>query len=224
MEPHHHVDPSQVRLKITEKFLSLQGEGEHTGLACAFVRLTGCPLRCNYCDTAYAFHGGTWQTVGEIEAWVRDMDCNLVQITGGEPLAQKGARTLIPFLIDRGYRVLLETAGSEPIDNLPDQCHIVMDLKTPGSGECDRNRLENLAYLKPTDELKFVVTSLDDWEWTLSTILQNQLDERFHVLISPVGGNVSLRRPLAERVIQSGLRLRYQIQLHKEIWGDEPGT
>lgn len=210
------------RLKITETFLSLQGEGKHAGLPCTFIRLTGCALRCVYCDTAYAFHGGEWRDFETLHKFVAEKGANLVQITGGEPLHQKAVRVFMDQLIERGYQPLVETGGMESIEGLNPKAHIVLDIKTPESGESERMLWSNLDHLKPTDELKFVVCSAADLEWALAHIEAGDLDTRFQVLISPVADLVN-KGELAERVIASGVKARFQIQLHKILWDDERG-
>ena len=213
---------SRDRLKITETFLSLQGEGSHSGLPCTFIRLTGCALRCTYCDTPYAFHGGGWKSFDELHAYAVEKGARLVQITGGEPLHQKAVRRFIDQLIERDFLPMIETGGMESIEGLNPKAHIVLDLKTPESGESEKMMWSNLDHLKPTDEIKFVVCSLADLEWSLDKIREHQLDQRFNVLISPVAEDAD-KRKYAERLIESGIRARFQIQLHKVLWGDEAG-
>ncbi len=210
------------RLKITETFYSLQGEGLHSGLPCVFIRLTGCALRCHYCDTAYAFYGGQWRSFEELQQFVDEKGARLVQITGGEPLHQPAVWPFVAQLIEKGYQPLIETSGAVSVRGLHPGAHIVLDIKTPESGESDRMLWENLAFLKPSDELKFVVCSLEDLDWSLAKIAELRLDRRFQVLISPVA-EIRDKRPYAERVLASGLRPRFQVQLHKTIWGEESG-
>ena len=212
-----------TKLKITELFFSLQGEGRHSGLPCSFVRLTGCPLRCGYCDTAYAFTGGNWKTFEEIFAFLDHQSTRLVQITGGEPLAQKGAWDLIDELCQRNFKVLLETSGALSIAGIHPDCHIVMDLKTPGSLEEEKNDWGNLHHLKPSDEIKFVLTSMEDWWWTKRQVEENNLDKKFQILISTLPSPHELLRMVADAVVESGLNLRFQTQLHKLIWKEEIG-
>lgn len=213
---------TRERLKITETFLSLQGEGAHAGLPCTFIRLTGCALRCSYCDTPYAFHGGSWKSFEELHQFVAEKGARLVQITGGEPLHQKAVRLFIDQLVERGYLPLVETGGMESVEGLNPATHIVMDLKTPDSGESDRMLWSNLEFLKPGDEIKFVVCSMGDLEWSFQKIRELNLDQRFQLLISPVA-SITDRKPFAEALIQSRIRARFQIQLHKILWGDEAG-
>lgn len=210
------------RLKITESFLSLQGEGQHSGLPCTFVRLTGCGLRCSYCDTSYAFYGGGWRSFETLYDDVVAKGAQLVQITGGEPLHQKAVWPFIDGLIERGFKVLIETGGHVSIAGLHPQAHIVLDLKTPESGESERMLWSNLELLKASDEVKFVVCSQADLEWALATVRQRGLDRRFKVLISPVA-HLQNKAALADHVIESGLQVRFQVQLHKVLWGDEAG-
>ena len=210
------------RLKITEMFHSLQGEGQHAGLPCTFIRLTGCALRCTYCDTPYAFYGGGWQTFEDVCAFVADKGARLIQITGGEPLHQKAVWPLIDSLTEQGYQVLVETSGAIDIAGLNPRAHIVLDIKTPESGELDRMLWANLDKLKPTDEIKFVTCSLTDLTWSLDKIREEKLDTRFNVLISPIAES-SDKRSFAEAVMASGLQVRFQVQLHKILWGDEAG-
>lgn len=210
------------RLKITERFFSLQGEGLHAGLPCSFVRLTGCALRCVYCDTEYAFHGGHWQSFDDLEAWLHDQPTKLVQITGGEPLHQRAVWPWVDHLIELGFKPLIETSGAVSIAGLHPLAHIVMDLKTPDSGECDRNLWSNLEQLKATDEIKFVICSRSDLQWAIDTIRCHELDTRFKVLISPEWGVVD-KTQLAEDLLASGCQARFQLQLHKMIWQDARG-
>ena len=174
------------RLKISETFHSLQGEGRHSGLPCTFIRLTGCALRCTYCDSAYAFYGGRWESFDDLIAVIRATGAHLVQVTGGEPLHQPAAWPFLQRLIDDGFKPLLETGGAVDITGLPEGTHVVLDIKTPESGESARMRLDNLALLKPTDEVKFVVCSEADLDWSLDFIRTHDLDRRCEVLVSPV--------------------------------------
>ena len=210
------------RLKISEVFHSLQGEGAHAGLPCTFIRLVGCALRCNYCDSAYAFYGGAWWSFEALRNYADERQCPLIQITGGEPLHQKAVWPFCDLLVGAGYQVLIETSGAVSIAGLHPGTHVVMDLKTPESGEADRNLWSNLDLLKPTDEIKFVVCSDADLTWSLAKVRELDLDKRFQVLISPVAESDS-RAAWAERVAASGLRIRFQLQLHKILWGDVRG-
>lgn len=213
-------------VRVTEIFHSIQGESTRAGLPCTFVRLTGCPLRCVWCDTVYAFHGGTRLTLDEVMREVEATGCRLVEITGGEPLVQPGAALLARRLLDEGYTVLIETSGALDVGVLDPRVHRIMDLKCPGSGEEQRNLWSNLDHLTHRDEIKFVVAGLDDFEWAESVIRERQLDERVRagtlgaLLISPVWGMGGLEE-LAERILSSGLPLRFQTQLHKHIWGPD---
>ena len=213
-------------IRVTEIFHSIQGESTWAGLPCTFVRLTGCPLRCVWCDTAYAFHGGTRRTIDEVVAEVAEKGCRLVEITGGEPLVQPGAAVLARRLLDDGYTVLVETSGALDVSVLDDRVHRIMDLKCPGSGEEHRNLWSNLDHLGARDEVKFVVAGLGDFEWAAETIRRRGLDERVRdgslgsLLVSPVWGLEELEE-LAAAVLESGLPVRFQTQLHKHIWGPD---
>ena len=221
------VDHHRARsVRVTEIFHSIQGESTWAGLPCTFVRLTGCPLRCVWCDTAYAFHGGTRMDIGEVLDAVRAHGCRLVEITGGEPLVQPGAATLAAALLDQGCTVLVETSGALDIGVLDPRVHRIMDLKCPGSGEEHRNLWSNLDHLTRRDEVKFVVAGLEDFDWAAGAIRRHGLDERVRdgslgaLLISPVWGLPGLEE-LAARILASGLPVRFQTQLHKHIWGPD---
>lgn len=213
-------------LRVTEIFHSIQGESTWAGLPCTFVRLTGCPLRCVWCDTAYAFQGGDRKTLDAILDEVRRHPTRLVEITGGEPLVHRNAFVLAQRLLDEGYTVLVETSGSEDIAPLDPRVHVIMDLKCPGSGEEHRNRWENLAHLDGGDEVKFVVAGREDYEWMREVIRARGLDRRVAegslraLLVSPVWGRGELE-PLAGWILEDGLPVRFQVQLHKLIWGAE---
>lgn len=209
-------------IKITEIFYSLQGESLSSGLPTTFVRLTGCPLRCTYCDTTYSFHGGNNLTIDEILTKVMLNPTKNVCITGGEPLAQPRVKELIDLLINNDFIVSIETSGAIDISEVNSQAIIVMDLKTPGSNEHQKNLFKNIEYLKPNDQVKFVVTSYEDFLWTKNIINEYPALKSINCLISPAFGLVDLK-DLAEWVMGSGLNLRMQIQLHKIIWGNEPG-
>ena len=222
--------PEELFLRITEIFHSVQGESTWAGLPCTFVRLTGCPLRCVWCDTAYAFHGGERMSLASICDRVREVrrtyGTDLVEVTGGEPLAHGNAFLLVEQLLDDGFTVLVETSGALDVAPLDPRAHKIMDLKCPGSGESHRNLWSNLDQLGTGDEVKFVVKDREDWEWTARTIRERTLDARIErgelgaLLISPVWGEVDLEA-LAEWVLESRLPVRLQMQLHKLIWGAE---
>jgi 7-carboxy-7-deazaguanine synthase len=214
---------TSVRLRVTEIFHSLQGEARSVGLPTVFVRLTGCPLRCGYCDTEYAFTGGEWMTIEQILARVRGHATRHVCVTGGEPLAQKNCLPLLRRLCDEGYEVSLETSGALDIGGVDPRVARVVDLKTPGSGESARNRLENLALLTPHDQLKFVLTGREDYEWARHMLRQHRLHERCEVLFSPAYGALSPTQ-LAEWILADRLLVRLQIQLHKLLWGERRGV
>ena len=212
---------SADRLKLTEIFLSIQGEALASGAPTAFVRLTGCPLRCNYCDTAYAFTGGEWFTFEQILTRVADFGVRHVCVTGGEPLAQSRCLSLLTALCDAGYEVSLETSGAVDISEVDTRVCRVVDIKTPGSGEVDRNRWENLESLNERDAVKLVITSRADYEWT-----REQLQTRIHVpcavFLSPSFEEVAVDE-LAGWILEDRLPVRLQVQLHKVLWGDEAG-
>ncbi len=210
------------RLKLTEIFHSLQGESRSVGWPTVFVRLTGCPLRCTYCDTAYAFHGGEWWEIDAILAEVARHGARHVCVTGGEPLAQKRCPVLLERLCDAGYAVSLETSGAYDLSVVDARVSRVMDLKTPASGEMHRNRLENLPLLTPHDQLKFVVCDRADYEWARGMLREHALGARCEVLFSPSYGQVAPRE-LAAWILEDRLDVRFQLQLHKAIWGEEPG-
>ena len=211
-------------LAVTEIFHSLQGESTWTGSPCTFVRLTGCPLRCAWCDTEYAFHGGERMSIEEIVDEVRARSADLVEITGGEPLAQPAATALADALLDAGYTVLVETSGAIDVSGLDERVHKIMDLKCPGSGESHRNRWENLEHLTVRDEVKFVVKDRADYEWTRDTVRERGLDLAVEegrlraLLVSPVWGEVDLEA-LAGWILEDALPVRFQLQLHKLVWG-----
>jgi 7-carboxy-7-deazaguanine synthase len=210
------------RLKITEIFHSLQGEAQFAGMPTVFVRLTGCPLRCHYCDTAYAFTGGEWQTLPEILARVAAFGTHDVCVTGGEPLAQRNCADLLVALCDAGHRVSLETSGALPVAGLDPRVIRVFDLKTPGSGESQRNLYGELASLGAADQVKFVITSREDYEWARERVAEHALAARCGVLFSPSHGQVEARA-LAEWILADRLAVRFQVQLHKILWGEERG-
>ncbi len=211
-------------LRVTEIFHSIQGESTWAGLPCTFVRLTGCPLRCSWCDTEYAFHGGERLSLDEIEARVDAAGAKVVEVTGGEPLIHRGAFVLVTRLLDKGYIVLVETSGSIDVAPLDPRAHKIMDLKCPGSGEVARNLWSNLDHLTSRDEIKFVVKDRTDYEWLRDVIREHDLGGRVErnqlraLLISPVWDAVDFR-DLAQWVLDDHLPVRFQIQLHKLIWG-----
>ncbi len=206
------------QLQITEIYKSIQGESSFVGWPCTFIRLTGCPLRCRWCDTAYGFTGGDALSIPEIIDRVETLKCNLVELTGGEPLAQVESLTLMNQLIEKGYRVLIETGGSESIENLPQKVHIIMDLKCPASLMSEKNRYENLQFLKPTDEIKFVIAAHDDFLWAIQVIQKYDLDKKFQLLFSPAFGIVQPKDLTDWLLAQKNDKLRMQIQIHKYIW------
>ena len=213
---------SGERLWITEIFYSLQGEGLDAGCPTTFVRLTGCPLRCGYCDTTYAFHGGTWTATADVLDAVASYPARHVCVTGGEPLAQPACLVLLSELCDRGYRVSLETSGARDISQVDTRVQRVMDLKTPGSGEVKRNRYENLAHLSAGDQIKFVICDRADYDWARDLIRERRLQEHCELLLSPSFGQVPAA-DLAEWLLEDALPARLQIQLHKHLWGDVAG-
>lgn len=217
---------AQDFLRVTEIFHSIQGESTWAGLPCTFVRLTGCPLRCVWCDTEYSFHGGERLSLDAILARVDEMGCDLVQLTGGEPLVHRNAFTLAERLLDHGYAVLVETSGALDVSELDPRAHKIMDLKCPGSGESEKNRWENLDHLTERDEVKFVVKDRADYEWSRQVVRERGLAERVGggslraVLFSPVWDELSLK-DLAEWVLEDRLPVRLQTQLHKHVWGPD---
>ena len=217
-----HELPVTERLKITEIFLSLQGEATTAGWPTVFVRLTGCPLRCVYCDTAYAFHGGEWMSFEQIMTAVGSHGVRHVCVTGGEPLAQKNCAALLTRMCEAGYQVSLETSGALDITGLDPRVQRVLDLKTPGSGELERNRWENLTDLRPTDVVKFVICDRADYEWAAGLIRREELDQRSSVFLSPSWDQQDAAQ-LAEWMLADRLPARLQLQLHKILWGEEPG-
>jgi len=214
---------SSQTVRITEIFYSLQGETRTVGLPTVFVRLTGCPLRCVYCDTEYAFHGGASLSLDDVLQQVEAHAPAFVTVTGGEPLAQKTCWPLLEALCDRGYQVSLETGGAMPIDGIDPRVSVVMDLKTPDSGEVQRNRYDNIALLKPHDQLKFVICSRQDYEWARFKLDEYALAARVSdVLFSPSHQQVSAT-DLAEWILADRLPVRLQLQLHKLLWNDARG-
>jgi 7-carboxy-7-deazaguanine synthase len=210
------------RLKITEIFHSLQGEADTVGFPTVFVRLTGCPLRCQYCDTAYAFHGGEWRTLEEIVAEVGKYSARYVCVTGGEPLAQKNCLPLLSLLCDANYRVSLETSGAMPLAGVDRRVNRVVDVKTPGSGEESRNCYDELALLRPEEQIKFVICDRKDYEWSSAKVAELELTARCNVLFSPSAEQLPARQ-LADWILADRLPVRFQLQLHKVLWGNVPG-
>ncbi len=209
-------------LRITEIFYSLQGESRTVGLPTVFVRLTGCPLRCQYCDTEYAFTGGEERSFDDIFSQIKAYNTSYITVTGGEPLAQKNCIPLLKQLCDENYHVSLETSGALSIEQVDPRVNIVMDIKTPASAEADKNLWENLNYLKPDDEIKFVICDHHDYEWMKTIADTHDLYQRFNVLLSPVFGEIDIA-DLAQWTLNDQLNVRLQVQLHKIIWGDEKG-
>jgi 7-carboxy-7-deazaguanine synthase len=213
-------------LRVTEIFHSLQGESTWIGVPCTFVRLTGCPLRCVWCDTEYAFHGGEKMTIEAIVERVREIGTPVVEITGGEPLVHRNAFSLATRLLDAGFTVLVETSGAFDVAPLDPRAHRIMDLKCPGSGESSKNLWSNLDHLTGRDEVKFVIRDRADYEWARGVVRERRLQERVDegslraILFSPVWGDLEFR-DLAEWILEDGLRVRYQLQLHKLVWGPD---
>ena len=209
-------------LRITEIFVSLQGESRSVGWPTVFVRLTGCPLRCGYCDTTYAFKGGKTLQIGDIVERVAGFGVHHVTVTGGEPLAQKACGELLQRLCDAGYEVSLETSGALDVADVDPRVVKVMDLKAPSSGEQQRNLYGNIEHLSPQDQVKFVIADEQDYRWSCAQVEQYHLGERCEVLFSPVQGQLRATE-LAEWIVRDRLPVRFQLQLHKILWGDQPG-
>jgi 7-carboxy-7-deazaguanine synthase len=216
------VPPGDAKLRVSEIFHSIQGESTRVGLPTTFVRLTGCPLRCVWCDTEYAFTGGKAMTMAEILAAVEALRCTTVCVTGGEPLAQKTCLPLLTALCDAGHSVSLETSGAFDIAEVDERVSCIMDLKAPASGETDKNLWSNLDHLTRSDELKLVLASEADYEWAKSVVVTRLLAERCPILFSPVPDRLDPAR-LAEWILRDGLPVRLQLQLHKVIWPGERG-
>lgn len=210
------------RVKLTEIFLSIQGEADSVGWPTVFVRLTGCPLRCSYCDTEYAFYGGQWHAIADVLQQVASHGVKHVCVTGGEPLAQKGCIALLKALCDAGYAVSLETSGALDIGAVDSRVARVVDLKTPGSGEQARNRYENIELLTPRDQVKFVLCDRNDYDWACEQVKHYHLNERCMVLFSSSFAQLPPVQ-LAEWILQDRLPVRMQVQLHKVLWGETPG-
>lgn len=215
-------DAASPRLRITEIFRSLQGEGDAVGFPTVFVRLTGCPLRCHYCDTAYAFGGGEWWTLDDIVTRVAALQVRHVCVTGGEPLAQRNCLPLLTRLCDAGYEVSLETSGALPVDEVDPRVRRVVDVKTPASGESHRNLLDQLGGLNDRDQIKFVICDRADYEWSRALLRERALPGRAMVLFSPSHEQLPPRQ-LADWILEDRLPVRLQVQLHKILWGNEAG-
>jgi 7-carboxy-7-deazaguanine synthase len=218
----HAIELKPARVKLTEVFLSIQGESDSVGWPTVFVRLTGCPLRCHYCDTAYAFHGGEWFALESVLERVASYSTRHVCVTGGEPLAQKGCAQLLTALCDAGYAVSLETSGAIDISKVDSRVTRVVDVKTPASGEVTRNRLQDLALLRHEEQIKFVLCDRADFEWARDLVRERSLDRVCTVLFSPSYQQLPAHE-LAQWVLDERLPVRLQIQLHKYLWGDAPG-
>ncbi len=215
------LDPG-AQLRISEIFYSIQGETRRIGLPTVFIRLTGCPLRCTYCDTSYAFSGGENMGIGEILGRVAEHAPRYVCVTGGEPLAQKNCLQLLTALCDTGYEVSLETGGALDISAVDARVMRVVDIKTPASGEVEKNRWDNLALLTPHDEIKFVLCDENDYQWAKEILSQHRLAEKCEVTFSPAQGSLDATR-LAEWILRDRLAVRMQVQLHKILWPNEAG-
>jgi 7-carboxy-7-deazaguanine synthase len=215
--------PNSQRLRISEIFHSLQGEARDVGRPTVFVRLTGCPLRCVWCDTEYAFHGGQWFEIDEILAQVATHGARNVCVTGGEPLAQKRCADLLRRLCDTGYDVSLETSGALDVSAVDPRVSRVVDVKAPGSGEAHRNLWSNFDFVTRHDQIKFVLADRNDYDWARDMLTEHRLPSRCDILFSPVYGKLA-PRDLAEWILADRLPVRMQIQLHKVLWGETPGT
>ncbi len=213
----------QARLKITEIFYSLQGEARNVGLPTIFVRLTGCPLRCDYCDTAYAFTGGEWMDIDAIIDEIKQYKTLHITVTGGEPLAQKQCIGLLERLCDLGYEVSLETSGAMLVDQVDARVTKILDVKTPASKEDSKNRTENFALLQADDQIKFVICDENDYAWSKQFIQQHQLEDKCEILFSPSHEQLDAAT-LAAWILRDQLKVRFQLQLHKYLWGDKPGV
>ncbi|MCK6604080.1 MAG: 7-carboxy-7-deazaguanine synthase QueE [Ignavibacteriaceae bacterium] len=208
-------------LKVNEIYFSIQGEGTKAGLPCVFIRLTYCNLRCTYCDTEYAFYDGKDMTMEQVLEEVKKYGCNLVEVTGGEPLIQKECIPLMTELCNLGYEVMIETGGSLPIKNIDPRVKVIMDLKCPSSKMTKKNHYDNISYLKDFDEVKFVIGSREDYEWSKQMIEQYQLDKKCIVLFSPVFGSIEPVN-IVDWLLEDKLNVRFQLQMHKFIW--DPAT
>ena len=214
--------PEKMSLRITEIFYSIQGETSKIGLPTVFIRLTGCPLRCQYCDTSYAFSGGEVMLFEDIIHQVTKFNCKDVCVTGGEPLAQANSKKLLKDLADLDFQVSLETGGSISLKEIDERVKIIMDIKTPDSGESTKNRWENLELLKQTDELKIVICSREDYQWSKEIIEQYKISEKCPILFSPCAESID-PRDLAEWILTDQLPVRFQMQIHKILWNNQPG-
>ena len=214
--------PEKMSLRITEIFFSIQGETSKIGLPTVFIRLTGCPLRCQYCDTSYAFYGGEVMLFEDIIHRVTKFNCKDVCVTGGEPLAQANSKKLLKGLADLDFQVSLETGGSISLKEVDERVKIIMDIKTPDSGEATKNRWENLELLKQSDELKIVICSREDYQWSKEIIEQYKISEKCPILFSPCAESID-PRDLAEWILTDQLPIRFQMQIHKILWDNQPG-
>lgn len=210
-------------VKLNEIFFSIQGESTHAGRPCIFVRLSGCKLRCTYCDTQYAYYEGEGTTIDEIMTRIKDFPCRLVEVTGGEPLEQKETPELLARLLAEGYEVLLETDGVEDVTRVPEGVHIIMDVKTPGSKMANPKSAKNIPHLRPGDEVKFVICDAKDYVFAKDFLQQNPAPAGVTVLFSPVMPQTDPAW-IPESILRDGLNVRYQIQMHKLIWGDKRGV
>ena len=209
---------SSEKIRLTEIYQSIQGESSFVGKRCIFVRLTGCNLRCSYCDTEYSFYGGKNHSIGDILNIINDFNCNLVEITGGEPLLQNGVFSLMTSLCDKGKTVLIETSGNRDISMIDPRVHVIMDLKTPSSGESHNNRYENIKHLKTKDEVKFVIGSEEDYVWSRDKLVSEKLNELCgNVIFSPVFAKLEYSE-IVDWIVRDGLDVTFQLQLHKFIW------
>jgi len=216
------VKATDEKLKVTEIFLSLQGETNTVGFPTVFVRLTGCPLRCQYCDTSYAFSGGEWIKLDDILSRVSAFSTNFITVTGGEPLAQKTCTKLLACLCDKGYTVSLETSGAIDVSTVDSRVNKVIDIKTPGSGEVDNNLYANLKYINRTDQIKFVICNEHDYTWSKNMLVEYELMNQCEILFSPSYDELKAG-DLADWILKDRLAVRLQIQLHKYLWGNVPG-
>lgn len=212
-----------TQLKIFEIFYSLQGESSRVGLPTIFIRLSGCPMRCHYCDTAYAFQGGSMMSMDDIMLSIKKYDTRYITVTGGEPLAQKEVCKLLTLLADQNYAVSLETGGGLSIKEVDSRIKIILDIKSPGSGEHEKNHWENLDLIKTQDEIKFVLCSQEDYDWAKNIVDQYKITQKCSVLFSPVYQTLNVTE-LANWILRDQLHVRMQIQLHKLLWGDKPGV